>query len=187
MKRIIINPILSSLANSYDEDKLKKIKYGLESVYIHLEKGIVLILVAYLLSSLKTLFLLILFVNILRRYAYGIHLASSLKCHLFSISVYIIIPKLVLSLDKTNLLIISYLSLISIVAFAPALTKKGRKLKKDEIKKNKIISTIIATTYCIFITLNQTYLAYILGIALLIQSIIVNPISYRLLLRKEER
>lgn len=187
MKRIIINPILNSLVNSYDEDKLKKIKYGLETVYIHLEKGLVLILVAYISSSLKTLVLLLIFVNILRRYAYGIHLSSSLKCHLFSISVYIIMPKIVLSLDKANLLIISYLSLISIIAFAPAQTKKGRKLKAKEIKRKKIISTIIATTYCIFITLNQTYLTYILGIALLIQSIIVNPISYRLLLRKEER
>ena len=60
MKDLLINSVMNNIKRyyNYDEEKLKVIKYGLASLYLHITKMFVIFLVSYILGTLKTLLIL---------------------------------------------------------------------------------------------------------------------------------
>ena len=73
----------------YDEEKLEVITYGLEALYITITKTIVIFGLAFILGVLKETLLIILFYNIIRTTAFGMHATESWHCYVISGTLFI--------------------------------------------------------------------------------------------------
>ena len=93
MKDLLINSIMRNITNYYDynETKLKEIRYGLASLYLHLTKIIVIFSISYLLGNLKTLLILMGLYSILRLSAFGVHAKKSLHCWIASLIIFLLL------------------------------------------------------------------------------------------------
>ena len=58
---------------NYDDIKIEKLRYGLEGIYLTITKAIVIFSIALILGIFKELLVFLLFFNILRFSAFGIH------------------------------------------------------------------------------------------------------------------
>ena len=71
-------------------------------------------------------------------------------------------------------------ALISMILWAPADTPKKPLIRKENRKKCKIISIIVVIIYTIIIfTVNNTMITTSITYALIIQSIVINPLTYK--------
>ena len=89
MKDKILNKCMNSVREkypNYSQDKLDEIEYGLEAIYLTFTKVIVIFSIAYILGVLKELVIVLLFYNLLRTTAFGMHAKKSWHCYLISIS-----------------------------------------------------------------------------------------------------
>ena len=84
MKDLLINSVMNNIKRyyNYDEEKLKVIKYGLASLYLHITKMFVIFLVSYILGTLKTLLILMGLYSYLRLTSFGVHAKKSSHCWL---------------------------------------------------------------------------------------------------------
>lgn len=138
MKKYVINFFLKN--SDFDSEI---VKYGLEAMYIMIEKTIILIVISLILGILKEMVVFIFFFSIIRTTAFGIHLDSSLKCTVFSISAFVLCTYLsILDFDFCTILALFALSLINILINAPA-----ESMRNVDIKKYKLISVMIALIY----------------------------------------
>jgi accessory gene regulator B len=108
--------------NDYSTDDIKRLRYGLEGIYLTLTKTIVIILVAFLLNILLEVIFGIILFNIIRYFAFGFHAEKSFECLLLSLFNFVLIPYLLLNINTyllTNAIICG-ICLVLIVLFAPA-------------------------------------------------------------------
>ena len=71
-----------------DEIKLDEIRYGLEALYLTITKTIVVFLIASYFKTIKETLLLLIFYNILRETAFGLHASKSWMCWASSIIIF---------------------------------------------------------------------------------------------------
>lgn len=190
MRKVLLRSVASELNDStYDEKTIKKILYGLESLYINLSKLLFVLLIAILMNNLLETISLLFFSKQIRKHAYGLHLSNNYSCLFFSIILINLLPFFTKDLDIISNLIILFFSLLSIVFYSPATTRKGRQLTSYEQKRCKTISSIIASIYCLVWSFNIPILSFSALNALLIQSIIVNPVLFNIVYerRKNEK
>ena len=186
MKQTIINSTMNNIKKhkQLDEIKLAEIKYGLESLYLTLTKIFIIILISIPLGTLKELLYIFLFYGILRITGFGAHTKTSIQCWVISIGTFTIIPFLAktLIISKNLSLIIMTLLLIHIMLFAPADTEKRPLINAKKRLIYKIICTLNTLIY-ILITLfaYNPYFSNIFLFSILIQVIMVLPITYKLL------
>ena len=186
MKQLVIKNCLSLISN-YNPDlsskELDKIRYGLEGIYLTFTKLIVISIVAYFIGIFNEYALLLLTFNGMRLFGFGVHAKKSSHCLVSSSLFFLIFPIIckILIIPKLIKLVISVPLILLILMFAPADTEK-RPLKN---KKKRIIfkglTTIIAIFYIIlsFVIKNNT-LSNCFIFAVVIQVIIILPITYRL-------
>ncbi len=178
MRSTLLNSLKKFLNdNNYDNDSIKKIIYGVEAVYINITKVVLIIFISFLLERLVETIFLLLLVAIVRRYAYGVHMPGNVSCVFFSILLFNIAPMMIVG-NNLQMFFIIILSIMSSLFFAPAISKKGRKIDDKERQKLKIKSNIIVLILCLLITLNITYIDKMILSTLFIQSIIVNPVTF---------
>ena len=166
-----------------DDLKIKRLKYGLEGIYSLIVKISAVILISIITKTLYETLLLILFYAGIRTFSFGWHAKSNLACWITTIVIYNIIPLLI-----SNYLIHSYIaytilgvSLISMILWAPADTPKRPLIHKEQRLKAKVISLIIVIIYSIiYLSINVTNIKNIILYSLLIQTILINPLSYKL-------
>lgn len=166
-----------------DDLKLKKLKYGLEGIYSLLVKISVVIIISIFTKTITETLLLILFYAGIRTFSFGWHAKSSIGCWATTIVVYNVIPLFITNIRINNYIeyLILGISIISIILWAPADTPKRPLIRKKDRKKAKIISIIIAIIYsiiCIFS--NAEILKKAILYSLLIQAILINPLTYKL-------
>ena len=168
--------------SNHTEEELLKIKYGLEGVYLNITKIIIILLIGFILDYLDTVIITLTFFNFLRFFAFGLHAKKSWQCLIFSILLFNILPWIFINIAITThiVIIISLVSLISFVLFAPSDTEKRPLTNKKKRIIRKVFSIIVG---CIFILLSITFknLQPTILCALLIESIMITPLSYRLL------
>ena len=58
---------------NYSEDDLDKIKYGLEGLYLTFTKLVIIALISLILGIFKEVVLVLIFLNIIRYPAFGVH------------------------------------------------------------------------------------------------------------------
>lgn len=169
--------------NDYSELELKKLRYGLEGIYLTLTKTIIILLVAFILGILKETLICLLFFNIIRYFAFGFHAEKSFHCLLLSLFNFVAIPYVLLKVNNSLVLniIISLLCLVFILIFAPADTvKRPLKDKKKRIKR-KIFTFLIGCLYTLLIVfLKNSFISDILVSTLIITVIVINPITYKI-------
>ena len=184
MKSKIINSIINIIQKyyNYDEKKIKEIRYGLESIYLSLFKLIIVLIISTIIHTLKELCIFILLYGVLRLTAFGLHTKNSIQCWILSIITFTLIPYLIktTTIDKNVMLISCLLLLILIIVFAPADTEKRPLINKNKRLIFKILSTIISIIYIYLIYINHNY-KYYLFFSLLLETILILPITYKLL------
>ena len=165
-----------------DYDK-KKIKYGLEGLYLTITKMVLLTILALLLNMFKEFILVVVFFNVIRYTGFGFHAEKSYQCLLFSTFNFIAIPFLLLHIQLSNFFVytICAICIFHYLLFAPADTKKRPLSNKRKRIIRKIITVMIGFIYTLMIILlNNTYWTSIILSAMIIQAIIISPLIYRL-------
>ncbi len=165
-----------------DYDK-KKVKYGLEGLYLTITKMIILTVLALMLNMFKEFILVVVFFNVIRYTGFGFHAEKSYQCLLFSTFNFIAIPFLLLHIQLSNFFLytICAICIFHYLLFAPADTKKRPLSNKRKRIIRKIVTVMIGFIYTLMITLlNNAYWTSIILSAMIIQSIIISPIIYRL-------
>lgn len=186
MKELIINKLMENIEknSTYNDTKLKEIKYGLETLYITITKTIVIFTVDYLIGLFKELCLILLFYGTLRLTGFGLHAKKSIHCWIISLIVFAIIPVAVkyLIIQKNLLIAISVICFIFICKYAPADTEKRPLINKKKRTIYKIITIIITIIYIVIIIhINNLYLSKAITFSIILQTLVILPISYKML------
>ena len=186
LKKLVVNNAMRIIKGNYPnyaKEELEKIQYGLEAVYLSVTKIIVVIILSIVLNIFKETVLLLLFFNLLRMTAFGIHASKSWICWVTSIPTFIGIPlicKYVVFSDYI-LIILSIFSLISFVLFAPADTVKRPLIRKNRRRIYKLLTIIISIPYIfVMIFINNSFLKNTITLAMLIESVLISPLTYKL-------
>lgn len=185
MKEVIINNIMLNIKNNkdYTNQKLNEIKYGLEALYLTTTKISVIYIIAIILNSYKELTLIFLLYGTLRLTGFGIHAKSSKECWISSLLIFVPIPYLlkIIFIPKYINIILSIIGTILLLIYSPADTEKRPLIHKKKRIIYKILTTTISTIYTILnIIIKDNILSNIITFSILLEAIIVLPISYKL-------
>ena len=186
MKNLILNSIIRNIKKyySYDEIKIKEIRYGLESLYVSITKIIVIFIISYFINTVSDLLLLFLTFGILRITGFGVHAKKSIHCWLTSIPLFVIVPYIIKNIYINDCLItlLSVISIILLAIYAPADTEKRPLINSKKRIVYKVLTIIISIIYYIIISYSKNnYINKLLFFSILIESILVLPITYKLL------
>ena len=185
MKAILIDSIMNNIVKyySYSEFELNKIRYGIETLYMTITKGIVITFIAALLAILKEYLLFLIFYSIIRIPAFGAHAKKSIHCWMSSIVTFLLIPILIkyVSLDKNVILLICFVSILIFCIYAPADTEKRPLNNRKKRIINKVITLFISYIYLFYIILvDNPYFHNVLMYSLFLEALLVLPITYKL-------
>ena len=186
MKNKILDRFISLIKKYYDYDdvKLQEIRYGLESLYLSIFKIIVIIIISFFIHTTKELCAFFLSYGLLRITAFGLHTKKSIECWFLSLTSFSLIPFLIKTMHINNnlLIILSLVSIIIISIYAPADTEKRPLINRNKRIIYKIISITISLIYTFIILMKiNNYINNLLIFSLLLESLLILPISYRLL------
>lgn len=186
MKKKIINSCIKFIKTNNKElnkEQIEIIEYGLESIYLTITKIVVIILLSLILNIFKETILMILFYNVIRFFAFGLHTKNSSACLFTSISLFIIGAYLAIYLKISIIIkiILSIVSLILIIIYAPADTEKRPLINKKKRKKFKILSIITSTIMTLLIIfLKDNYITNLMFVGFVEATIMILPITYKL-------
>ena len=167
----------------YSTEKLEEIEYGIEALYITFTKTIVIFLISLILGVIKEVFLILVFFNVLRTTAFGMHAKTSLQCYIISTILFVglgLVSKYI-DINFYVKIIISIVCLINIVIFAPADTYKRPLINKKKRRIYKIFSVVIALIYVTLIILfyNNILTTYMM-FGLVDATLMIHPLMYRM-------
>ena len=166
----------------YTEEKLEEIEYGLDAIYLNIPKTLIIFGLAIILGIFKDMILLLTFYGILRTFAFGMHASKSWHCLVISTVMFIgggLVCKYI-SIPYYVKIIISILSLICIIKYAPADTHKRPLINAKRRKLYKIVSSITAIIYVVLIIIfvNKDISIY-LTMGILEAVLMIHPITYK--------
>lgn len=167
--------------NNYSNEELKKLRYGLEGIYLTITKVIVILLVSLLLNIFFEVVIGIILFNIIRYFAFGFHAEKSLECLILSLFNFVLIPYILLNTTSSLLVdgVICGICLILILIFAPADTVKRPLKNKKKRTIRKILTLITGIVYAILAVLFHKYfISDLLISGLIATSIVISPITY---------
>lgn len=170
------NPLL-------DDIKLKEIIYGLENLYLSLTKLLIVLIIAFIIGIIKECLLFLLSYNFIRLFAFGMHASKSSICAILSLIIFITLPFLATIIEIPLLIkiIIASFCLITIILYAPADTHKRPLVNKQKRANFKYLSITVSLFYLIISFLTSSiFLANVLLLALLTESLLILPLTYKL-------
>jgi len=166
-----------------DELKTKKLIYGLEALYNLITKFIVMLFITIILGIWKEYLLLILIYSSARRYAYGLHAKNTITCWLTTLPIYLLGCYFIRSISiPSNLMYgLWFFGFLSFLFWAPADTPARPLIHSEIRKKQKIKACLVCLIYlfCI-IGFQNPLLSNACIYCLIIQSICINPLTYKL-------
>lgn len=185
MKDKVVNIIMNNISKyySYDDIKLKEIRYGIESIYLTITKTIIVIIISTFMKTTKELLLFMLFYGILRLTAFGLHAKKAWHCWVLSLFLFALIPYLIKILTISHLLytVLFFFILILFIIYAPADTEKRPLIHKNKRTFYKILTCIITIIYYIISNFSNNIINNALLFSCLMQVLMILPISYNLL------
>ena len=186
MRKYIIGNCMKIVADNnpdLDKTKLDEIEYGLISIYILITKLIIIFALAYILGIFKEVIIFSFIYAIIRTPSFGIHASKSWICLLVSSIVFIGMPyiNLNITIPLTLKIILGIISTLLILKNSPADTHKRPIVNPKRRKIYKLISTIIAIAFTVIsIIINNNFISNCLISSLLIQCVIISPLTYKL-------
>lgn len=185
MKEKFVNGLTNFITKNKecDELKIKTIRYGLEGLYLSTTKFIVIFILVIFCKTLIEYLLLLFFYLLIRKYSFGLHATSALACWLTTLPIYIggsLVIKYC-SVDNYIHYAIWLIAFISFIIWAPADTPKRPLIRKKQRKLQKIKTCVICLGYlAILIFVNNTKVINAVSISLIVQTIMINPLIYKL-------
>ena len=186
MKKIVLKKIEEIIKKSnkdIDEIKLEEIMYGLESLYLTIEKIILIIIISLILRIFKEVIIFMLIYNIIRFTGFGAHAKDSLSCLIMSTITFIAIPliSMYIAIPLLIKMIIGIICLIIFIIYAPADTEKRPIISKKRRLFYKVSTTLIGVLYIVLsIYINNIFLNNVFIFSLILQSIMILPITYKI-------
>ena len=183
MKEKFLNITISFLKkyNDYSENDIKKLRYGLEGIYLTLTKTIIILLVSVLLGVFLEILIGLLLFNIIRYFAFGFHAEKSFECLVLSLFNFVLIPFIFLKTTTPLFVDLSICGgcLLLFLIYAPADTvKRPLKDKKKRIIR-KILTFITGLIYTLFtFVFQEHFIADLLVSCMIATVIVINPITY---------
>lgn len=185
MKKKFLNNSIKLIKKKYpefDEDKLEQIEYGLEAIYIVLTKTVVIFAIAFLIDIFKQVFLTLLFYNLLRFTAFGMHAKKSSHCYILS-SLFFLGGGLICKYADIGLYCkigFGVIAFIFLILYAPADTYNRPLINAKKRKIYKIITIINGFLYFTLMIIFRNYaISDYLFLGLLEVSLMIHPLTYR--------
>ena len=185
IKEFFLNNSMSLIEgmHKYNNLQLDEIRYGLEGIYMTLTKVIIILILSLVFNIFKEAVLFLLFFNILRGVAFGLHASKSIWCLISSSISFLLIPFIckTFSFHILFYIIASIITFILFILYAPSDTVKRPLINSKKRKRYKILSIMLAIIYIVLIfTINNYLIKNLLTFALILESILILPITYKI-------
>ena len=197
MKKIFLQYAMTNISNNtnYSEEKLEEIAYGLEAIYLTITKMVVLFAISIILGIVKDFLLVLIFYNLIRVNAFGIHASKSIHCLIMSFILFIGGALLCKYVNITQIIIIStsilpttspfgdttLLSIICLLLCAPSDTHKRPLINKRKRNKYKMLSVLAGIIYLILIiVLKDNSIVNYIWLGLIEATLMILPVTYKI-------
>ena len=166
-----------------NELEIKTIRYGLEGLFNNITKIIVALILVIIFDLLIEFLCFFIFYLFIRKYSFGLHANKSWICWCTTIPIYVLCPVLIkcIKFNSIAFYLVYIIALTSFILWAPADTPKRPLIHPDKRRKQKIYTCIICIIYFILsIVLNNYIITNSMIFALIVQIIIINPLTYKI-------
>lgn len=170
-----------------DDERAEIIMYGLQNIIGELPKGIIILIIAYLLGIFELTLISILIIAPYRCFSGGIHMKTHIGCIIYTLILYsgsaLIGKYVVLSgiIKYITAFIIWIFCMLMIKLYAPADTENVPILRKQERKQKQIFSYIILTVeFIIALIINNSIITSIIIFGSLIQTLTITRLAYNI-------
>ena len=186
MKKKFLNYSINKIKehNDYNEEKIEEIAYGLETIYLTVTKLIVIFGVGFILGIVKEVVILLVCYNLIRSSAYGLHASKSIYCLVSSLLLFIggvYVSKYIATIPLVIKILISIVSIIMLIKYAPADTYKRPLVNAKKRKKFKVLSCAKGIIYLVLIIyFKDSQLSGFLLIGLIESILMIHPIVYKI-------
>lgn len=169
-----------------DDERAEVIMYGLQNIIGELPKGIIILIIAYILGIFKLTVISILIIAPYRCISGGVHMKTHIGCIIYTLLLYSgssLLGKYIVLTGNVKIMLaiaIWIFCMIMIKLYAPADTENLPILRKKERKQKQILSYIIITSeILIAIFIKNTTISGIIIFGDFIQTLTITRIAYR--------
>ncbi len=169
-----------------DDERAEVIMYGLQNIIGELPKGIIILIIAYILGIFKLTVISILIIAPYRCVSGGVHMKTHIGCIIYTLLLYSgssLLGKYIVLTENVKIMLaiaIWIFCMIMIKLYAPADTENLPILRKKERKQKQILSYIIITSeILIAIFIKNTTISGIIIFGDFIQTLTITRIAYR--------
>ena len=169
-----------------DDERAEIIMYGLQNIIGELPKGIIILMIAYILGIFKLTVISILIIAPYRCVSGGVHMKTHIGCIIYTLLLYSgssLLGKYIVLTGNVKIMLaiaIWIFCMIMIKLYAPADTENLPILRKRERKQKQIFSYIIITSeILIAIFIKNTTISGIIIFGDLIQTLTITRIAYK--------
>lgn len=170
-----------------DELTIKKVKYGVEVLFINITKLAVVLIIAKILGTFVDTMELIIVIALIRLHSFGVHARTSFQCTIVSLIMFIGPVELsrYISFDNFSLVVLFIVGILLLYMYAPADTEKRplKSLKKRKIMKIKALSTT-AILFIISFIFGIYSIKVIVSLGGIIAALMTTPVMYKILGQK---
>ena len=170
-----------------DDERAEIIMYGLQNIIGELPKGVIILLIAYILGIFKLTLMAVLIIAPYRCFSGGVHMKTHIGCIIYTLLLYsgsALLGKYVVLTGVTKYVIASVVwifCIIMIKLYAPADTENVPILRKKERRQKKIISYIILTVeFIIAVVINNSIIAGVIIFGDFIQTLTITRLAYKI-------
>ena len=169
-----------------DDEIAEVIMYGLQNIIGELPKGIIILIIAYILGIFKLTVMSILIIAPYRCVSGGVHMKTHIGCIIYTLLLYSgssLLGKYIVLTGNVKIMLaiaIWIFCMIMIKLYAPADTENLPILRKKERKQKQILSYIIITSeILIAIFIKNTTISGIIIFGDFIQTLTITRIAYK--------
>ena len=169
-----------------DDERAEVIMYGLQNIIGELPKGIIILIIAYILGIFKLTVISILIIAPYRCVSGGVHMKTHIGCIIYTLLLYSgssLLGKYIVLTGNVKIMLaiaIWIFCMIMIKLYAPADTENLPILRKKERKQKQILSYIIITSeILIAMFIKNTTISGIIIFGDCIQTLTITRIAYR--------
>lgn len=169
-----------------DDERAEVIMYGLQNIIGELPKGIIILIIAYILGIFKLTVISILIIAPYRCVSGGVHMKTHIGCIIYTLLLYSgssLLGKYIVLTGNVKIMLaiaIWIFCMIMIKLYAPADTENLPILRKKERMQKQILSYIIITSeILIAIFIKNTTISGIIIFGDFIQTLTITRIAYK--------